>query len=122
MANTYTLTFERMNDIDKHILATLARWHAEHAAEKPPPGPWPDMDGIRWSWEIRGWHGVERYGWRIVDLYTDGYNDAARMRVSRSLTRLQKAGLVLLFGADQNRTHVKLSKWGLEFTGRRKQK
>jgi hypothetical protein len=103
-----------MMDADKEELLHLLECTERHRASRPPPLPDRKRgeDGCTWGDRMRYWSDVERYGWRVVTLYGDGYDSSARMRTRRALARLEAAGLVELIRYDRNVTHCKLTREG----------
>src|SRR5262245_54918061 len=98
-------------DHDITLLSAILLLRQSIAADA---GPGPNAGGYvheraRWADAANRYDDEREHGPRIAALYGDGYNDAARKRVSRALDRLADAGLVELWGAWQNVTHVKLT-------------
>jgi hypothetical protein len=74
--------------------------------------------GLREAGQRIAWEAGRDHGPRIAALHGDGYDDAARKRVSRALARLEAAGLVRRWKAwgekweRSNYTHVKTTEAG----------
>ena len=106
-------------EYDTALLIEIRRQRAAIAAD---PGPGGNPGGyhrerLRWVNAFYRDRDEREHGPRIASLYGDGYDDAARKRVRRALDRLEAAGLVELWGAGRNVTHVKLTAEGERFAG-----
>src|SRR5262245_11381614 len=100
--------------------ALLTEIHRLQAAIAAGSGPGPNPGGYyteraSWAHAFHRDRDEREHGPRIASLHGDGYNDAARKRVSRALARLETEGLVELWGWGRNTTHAKLTPEGERF-------
>jgi hypothetical protein len=114
-----------MTRFQRRLLTEMLGLQSDGAAEESGKHPPLWAQTFKERYRLAG-QGIQRrrrreHGPRIAELYlglgADGYDEAARKRVSRALTRLEAEGLVELWGDGPNRTHVKLTEAGRAAVG-----